>query len=50
MELNLEPASVTKAKALARKQPFMILSALCLILSLAGVWLYLLKATEWRRR
>jgi type IV pilus assembly protein PilM len=46
MELNLEPASVTKAKALARKQPFMILSALCLILSLAGVWLYLLKATE----
>jgi type IV pilus assembly protein PilM len=46
MELNLEPASVTKAKLLARKQPFMILSGLCLLLSLAGCWLYFLRATQ----
>lgn len=46
MELNLEPASVTKAKLLARKQPFMILAGLCVILSLAGCWLYFLRATQ----
>jgi type IV pilus assembly protein PilM len=46
MELNLEPASVTKAKLLARKQPFMILAGLCLLLSLAGSWLYFLRATQ----
>lgn len=46
MELNLEPASVTKAKLLARKQPFMILAGLCLILSLAGCWLYFLRAAQ----
>jgi type IV pilus assembly protein PilM len=45
MELNLEPASVTKKKLLARKQPFMILAALCVLLSLAGCWLYFLRAT-----
>jgi type IV pilus assembly protein PilM len=46
MELNLEPASVTKAKLLARKQPFMILAALCLLLSLAGSWLYFMRAAS----
>ena len=46
MELNLEPASVTKAKLLARKQPFMILAGLCLLLSLAGCYLYFLRATS----
>jgi type IV pilus assembly protein PilM len=46
MELNLEPASVTKSKLLARKQPFMILAGLCLLLSLAGCWLYFLRATQ----
>jgi type IV pilus assembly protein PilM len=50
MELNLEPASVTKAKTLSRKQPFMILSGLCLLLSLAGVWLYFLRATDVERQ
>jgi type IV pilus assembly protein PilM len=45
MELNLEPASVSKAKLLARKQPFMILAGLCILLSLAGSWLYFLRAT-----
>ncbi len=46
MELNLEPASVTKAKLLARKQPFMILAGLCILLSLAGSYLYFLRATS----
>ena len=46
MELNLEPASVTRKKLLARKQPFMILAGLCLLLSLAGGWLYFYRATQ----
>jgi len=50
MELNLEPASVTKKKLLSSKQPFMILSALCLLLSLAGGWLYCLRATDVERQ
>ncbi len=45
MELNLEPASVTRAKNLARKQPFMILAGLCFLLSLLGCWLYFMRAT-----
>jgi Tfp pilus assembly protein PilN len=50
MELNLEPASVTKKKLLRSKQPFMILSALCLLLTLAGGWLYCLRATDVERQ
>jgi type IV pilus assembly protein PilM len=46
MELNLEPASVTKAKNLARKQPFMILAGLCFLFSLLGGWLYLQRANS----
>lgn len=46
MELNLEPASVAKAKLLARKQPFMIMAGLCFLLSLAGCYLYFLRATS----
>jgi type IV pilus assembly protein PilM len=46
MELNLEPASVTKAKKLSRKQPFMILAGLCFLLSLLVCWLYFLRATS----
>ncbi len=44
MELNLEPASVTKKKQLARKQPFMIMAGLCLLLALTVGWLYLYRA------
>jgi len=50
MELNLEPASVSKAKLLRRKQPFMILAGLCVLLSLVGSWLYFLRATEVERQ
>ena len=46
MELNLEPASVSKAKLLRSKQPFMILAGLCLLLSLGGSYLYFLRATS----
>ena len=50
MELNLEPASVTRKKLLSKKQPFMILAGLCLLLSLAGGWLYCLRATDVERQ
>jgi type IV pilus assembly protein PilM len=46
MELNLEPASVTRAKLLARKQPFMILAGLCLLLTLLAGYLYFLRAAS----
>ncbi len=46
MELNLEPASVTKKKLLARKQPYMILAALCILLSLGAAWLYFMRAAQ----
>jgi Tfp pilus assembly protein PilN len=46
MELNLEPASVTKNKLVASKRPFMIMAGLCILLSLAGCWLYFLRATQ----
>jgi len=46
MELNLEPASVTKAKLLARKQPFMIASGVCLLLALLACWLYFMRAAN----
>ena len=46
MELNLEPASVTRAKTLARKQPFMILAGLCVILALIGTWFYFFKTAQ----
>jgi len=46
MELNLEPASVAKARHLRRKQPFMILAGLCLLLCLAGLWLFYQRAAK----
>ena len=46
MELNLEPASVTRAKLLARKQPFMILSGVCFLLALLVCWLYFMRAAS----
>lgn len=40
MELNLQPASVVKSKQLAQRQPYLITSGLCVLLILAGFWLY----------
>ena len=50
MELNLEPASVTKTKLLSRKQPFMILAGALLPAFPAGGWLYFLRATDVERQ
>jgi type IV pilus assembly protein PilM len=46
MELNLEPASVTRAKTLARKQPFMILAGVCVALALLVSWLWFERAAS----
>lgn len=40
MELNLQPASVVKREALARRRPFLVLAALSLLALLAGFWLF----------
>jgi type IV pilus assembly protein PilM len=40
MELNLQPASVVKRDALARRRPFLVLAALSLLALLAGFWLF----------
>lgn len=46
MELNLQPASVVKAQSLSQKRPYLVLAGLCLLLSLAGWWLYFQRATQ----
>lgn len=46
MELSLRPASVEKTQRLASKRPFLVLAGLCVLLSLAGWWLYYHKATR----
>lgn len=40
MELNLRPASVVNAQQMAQRRPYFILSGFCLLLILAGFWLY----------
>ncbi len=40
MELNLRPVSVINRQRLQRQRPYLILAALCLVLILAGWWLY----------
>ncbi len=46
LEINLRPPSVVKEQDLARRKPFLILSAVCLILALAAIWLYFNQATK----
>ncbi len=50
MELNLRPAGVIRAQKLASRRPYLIGAALCLLLTLAGWWLYLHKAAEVKSR
>ncbi|MEO6569893.1 MAG: type IV pilus assembly protein PilM, partial [Opitutaceae bacterium] len=40
MELNLRPASVGRRQRIAEQRPYLVLAALCLLLALAGFWLY----------
>lgn len=46
MELNLQPASVARAESLAERRPYLVLAGLCLLLSLAGWWLYFGQAAK----
>lgn len=46
LEINLRPPSVVKDQDLARRKPFLILSAVCLILALAAIWLYFSQAAK----
>ncbi len=40
MELNLRPASVTKAEHIAAQRPFLIAAGVCVLTTLAGWWQY----------
>jgi type IV pilus assembly protein PilM len=44
MELNLRPASVIRRQRTAEQTPYFLVAGLCLILALAGTWLYLERA------
>jgi Tfp pilus assembly protein PilN len=46
MELNLRPATVVKRHRLAEQRPYLITAGLCLLLALAGGWLYFMRAAE----
>ncbi len=46
MELNLRPGSVVRAQRLASRQPYYVAAGLCLLLALAGWWLYFLRAAS----
>jgi type IV pilus assembly protein PilM len=50
MELNLRPASVVRAQALEKRQPFLMLAAACFILALVGWAFYYTRAAEETRR
>lgn len=40
MELNLRPASVVRRHRTAEQIPYFVMAGICLLLALAGVWLY----------
>ena len=44
MELNLRPTSVVNAQRIAARRPYLVAAGLCLLLALAGWWLYFLRA------
>ena len=46
LEINLRPPSVVKEQDLAGRKPFLILSAICLLLTLAAWWLYFSQAAK----
>ncbi len=46
MELNLRPTSVINAQKISARRPFFIAAGLCLLLALAGWWLYFMRAAD----
>ena len=46
LEINLRPESMVQDLDLARRKPFLILAAVCLLLSLAACWLYFSQAAK----
>jgi len=46
MELNLRPASVIRQQKLASRKPALLMAAFCLLLALAGWWVYFLQGAE----
>ena len=44
MELNLRPTSVINAQKIAARRPYFIAAGACLLLALAGWWLYFMRA------
>lgn len=46
LEINLRPPSVVRDQDLARRKPFLVLSAVCLLLTLAAWWLYFSQAAK----
>jgi len=50
MELNLRPASVVRAQALVKQRPFLMLTAACFILAVAGWGIYYARAAQETRQ
>ncbi len=46
MELNLRPSSVIRAQRIASRRPYFVTAGLCVLLALAGWWLYFLRAAN----
>ena len=46
MELNLRPASVTKADRISAQRPFLIAAGVCVLACLAGWWQYFERAAD----
>jgi type IV pilus assembly protein PilM len=46
MELNLRPVTVVKRQRLAEQRPYLIMAGTCVLLALAGWWLYYTKAAD----
>lgn len=46
MELSLRPESVIRAQTLAKRRPYILLSGVCVLLIMAGFWLYYWKAEQ----
>ena len=46
MELNLRPTSVINAQKTAARRPYFLAAGVCLLLALAGWWLYFMRAAD----